>query len=79
MSNRPFATHYFAAGSKDPAAKGHAASEEGAIRASVVRVFLRQWVSAEIYEDGVLIYSVVRHGRTITIHLGRAQLLRSAA
>lgn len=40
--------------------QGSAASEVGAIRAAVVRVFVDQYRRAEVYEEGVLIYTV-RH------------------
>ena len=72
---RPYATYYYAS-VKDQAddflRQGHAKSEEGAIRAAVVRVFLGQAQCATICENGVVIYTVVRQRTTLTVHYGRA-------
>jgi hypothetical protein len=60
---RPFATHYFTSvGDKDPTAvsKGAASTEQGAIRASIVRIFMGQYAKAVIIdrESGVPLYNV---------------------
>lgn len=60
---RPFATHYFhSANDRAPAhcSRGAASTEEGAIRATIVRVFLGQYGKAIIYDrrTGVALYNV---------------------
>jgi hypothetical protein len=60
---RPFATHYFSSvGDKDAAtvSKGAASTEQGAIRASIVRIFMGQYAKAVIVdrETGVPLYNV---------------------
>lgn len=62
---RPYATHYFNS-TRDVSAAftstGAAASEQGAIRASVVRLFLGQYEKCIIYDryTGVPIYNLKR-------------------
>jgi hypothetical protein len=60
---RQYATHYFS-GQRDrfPAAVSHGAcaSEEGAIRASAVRIFLGQYQKCQVVDraNGVTLYTV---------------------
>jgi hypothetical protein len=60
---RPYVTHYYA-GVNDGAAAyksyGAAASEQGAIRAAIVRVFLGQWAKAVVHDraTGVALYNI---------------------
>jgi hypothetical protein len=70
---RPYLIEYFSFRTDgDPDSKGHAASEVGAIRASVVRVFLRQYGVARIYEAGVLLYTVIANTQGVTVYFGGA-------
>ena len=74
---RPFQTLYYSSVRgrvQDWSSHGHAASEEGAIRAAVVRIFVDQYAVARIYEAGALIYTLYRD-RDGLPH-GRADLLR---
>lgn len=60
---RPFQTLYYSSVRgkvQDRSSHGHAASEEGAIRAAVVRIFVDQYAVARIYEAGALIYTLYR-------------------
>lgn len=77
VSLRPYATQYYLSlHDTKPAAHHHGAcaSEEGAIRATVVRVFLGQWAKAEILErdTGRLLYTVILSSAGISVHYGRA-------
>lgn len=72
---RPFATYYYAdihCEHNAYSTQGHAATEQGAIRASVVRVFLEQHAMAVIIDrrTGVPIYSVKRGVQGISVHYG---------
>jgi hypothetical protein len=60
---RPFATHYFTLAADrvaDVVSQGAAASEQGAIRAAIVRVFMGQFQKAIIYDrhTGVAVYHI---------------------
>ncbi len=58
---RPYTTHYYASrrdGVAAWAAHGHAASDKGAIRAAVVRVFVSQYAYARVYYEGAAIYTL---------------------
>lgn len=74
---RPYATHYYS----DPAAKepaftsqGAAKTDEGAIRATVVRVFMHQYVKALIHDrrTGLLLYTIKLDSGGLRVHYGRA-------
>lgn len=67
---RPYQVLYYEGNFQSPASQGHAGSEHGAIRASVVRVFLKQYTMARIFEGGVLIYTVWKRGRELVISYG---------
>lgn len=72
---RPWHTLYFTSAdeAEDQAvAHGHAASEVGAIRASVVRVFVNQYNEARVYHDGVLAYTVRHNVPGLQVYYGRA-------
>lgn len=73
---RPYATHYYRHATDraaDLVTQGAAKSPEGAIRATVVRVFLEQHEKAVIHDrrTGLAIYTVVRTGAGIRVHYGR--------
>lgn len=60
---RPFATHYFTLASDrvaDVVSQGAASSEQGAIRAAIVRVFMGQYQKAVIFDryTGVAVYHI---------------------
>ena len=72
---RPFSTHYYrGAGDREPEAVSHGAcaSEEGAIRATVVRVFMGQYQKAIIHDrrTGVAIYNVRQGPGGIQVRYG---------
>jgi hypothetical protein len=72
---RPFATHYFSdlnARENAYASQGAASSERGAIRATVVHVFMQEWAKALIYDrrTGVLIYTVKVTSHGIQVYYG---------
>lgn len=69
---RPYQVLYFLrCGTKLHDSQGHAGSEMGAIRASVVRIFLGQYSLAQVFESGVLIYTVKQvSARNIQIYYG---------
>ena len=70
---RPYKTLYYATNrGAGWESHGSAASEKGAIRAAVVRVFEKQFQRAEIYEAGVLIYTIQRTIKGINIGFGSA-------
>lgn len=70
---RPYKTLYF---DQDRGggwvSHGSAATEKGAIRASVVRVFMDQYRRAEVYEEEVCIYTIRHAGRGLVIDYGSA-------
>lgn len=60
---RPYATHYFTLASDrvaDVVSHGAASTEQGAIRAAIVRVFLGQYQKAIIFDrfTGVAVYHI---------------------
>jgi len=60
---RPYATHYFTLAADkvaDVVSHGAAASEQGAIRAAIVRVFMGQYQKAIIFDrfTGVAVYHI---------------------
>lgn len=74
---RPFANYY----GDDPrrggfqvAAQGFAATEKGAIRASVVRIFMGEHSICTIYDrrDGTLVYTVRLTTEGLKVHYGQA-------
>jgi hypothetical protein len=70
---RPYKTLYYGtARGGEHSSHGASASEKGAIRAAVVRVFEEEHQRAEIYEGGVLIYTVRRVARGIVVDYGSA-------
>ena len=59
--SRPYTTHYY--NSRDDAiadwaSHGHSASEKGAVRAAVVRVFVNQYAYARVYHEGAAIFTI---------------------
>lgn len=72
---RPWQTLYFTStceADDQAVAHGHAATEAGAIRASVVRVFLNQYREARVYDAGVLVYTIRHNKAGLQIYFGRA-------
>lgn len=72
---RPFATHYFTNPNDTKAAEishGACSTEQGAIRASVVRLFLGQYGRCQIVdrESGAVIYTVKRNMHGLHIRYG---------
>jgi hypothetical protein len=60
---RPYATHYFTLATDrvaDVVSHGAAATEQGAIRASIVRVFMGQYQKAIVFDrhTGVALYNI---------------------
>lgn len=68
-SKRPFRTYYYNVDGVT-AAQGHSASEQGAIRGCVWRIVSAQYVRAEIFDDGVLAYTVRPHNNGLRISYG---------
>lgn len=73
---RPYATHYYVrTNDKDPSftSRGAASTEHGAIRATVVRIFLGQYVKAIVVdrELGVPIYTIRLQSTGLHITYGR--------
>jgi hypothetical protein len=52
--------------------QGHSVSEKGAIRGSVVRIFMREHAKAFIVFEGVLIYTVKSGTEGIKVSYGSA-------
>lgn len=68
---RPYQTLYYSQfGLATHDSQGHAKTEKGAIRASVVRVFDGEYVLATIHENDVVIYTVKRTKTGIDIFYG---------
>jgi len=72
---RPYATHYYQSNSdREPSfsSQGAASSDYGAIRASVVRIFMGQYAKALIHDrrDGTLLYTVKYDTTGLKIHYG---------
>jgi hypothetical protein len=85
---RPYATHYFTLANDreaDTVSRGAAASEEGAIRAALVRVFLGQYQKAVIFNrhTGVAVYHIRPGAGGLVVRFGAGidfkQFERSAA
>jgi len=58
---RPYTTHYYdnnKAGVPTATSHGYSASEKGAIRAAVVRVFMGEHSYALVFEGSYLIYTI---------------------
>lgn len=75
---RPYATHYFTdALARDTAwtSQGFSASDRGAIRASVVRIFMGEYGKALVYdrENGALVYTIKVGASGLQIHYGSGQ------
>jgi hypothetical protein len=68
---RPFQTYYYRSCADKPgdwSRIGRAASPEGVIRASVVRLVTGQYAKAVVHrEDGVTLYTLTRKARKIDI------------
>lgn len=76
---RPFTNLYYGTHTAPEdayVAQGHAASERGAIRASVVRVFLNQYAMTRVFHEGVKIYTIHHTKRGMQISYGSS--VRSA-
>lgn len=74
---RPFVTYYYSdIGARDQAwtSQGFSASDRGAVRASVVRIFMGEYGKALIYDrrDGTLAYTVKVGASGLQIHYGSA-------
>lgn len=68
---RPYATHYYRGGTLLQA-QGACASPEGAVRATVVRIFLGQYDKAVVVDrrNGVPQYTVTINGANLRVHYG---------
>lgn len=72
---RPYSTHYFTLANDreaDTVSRGAASTEEGAIRAAIVRVFMGQFQKAVIYNrhTGVALYHVRPGAGGIQVRFG---------
>lgn len=72
---RPYATHYYSStGDREPSfsSQGAAGSDYGAIRATVVRIFMGQYAKALIHDrrDGTLLYTIKYDSTGLKIHYG---------
>ena len=74
---RPFETHY-ASQAEQAGGHGFSATEQGAIRAAVVRIFLSQYASATIYNrsTGVALYTITVGPQGLRVSYGTAVPLR---
>jgi hypothetical protein len=73
VSKRPYTNLYYANPTDPPTqwvSHGHASSERGAIRASVVRVFVGQYAMTRVYCDGALLYTIHHNARGMRISYG---------
>ena len=71
---RPYTTHYFDTEygvAAHWATQGHSASEKGAIRGAVVRVFMAEHKYALIYEGQELIFTVHIGNKGLAVDYGR--------
>lgn len=78
VMKRPYATHYFTSpGDKFAAFTAHGAcsSEQGAIRATVVRIFMGQYSKAVVVdrELEIVIYTIRLTGAGLQVTYGREQ------
>lgn len=74
---RAFHTYYYGDTARNNEAtyrsQGHSATERGAIRGCVVRVFMGEHAMARVYDsEGVLIYTIKPGAHGMQIHYGRA-------
>jgi hypothetical protein len=72
---RPFRNLYYddtRADPTKPVTKGYAATEKGAIRGSVVRIFEGQHALTRVYHGGVLIYTIYNTKQGLQVHYGDA-------
>jgi hypothetical protein len=72
---RPYATHYYTnATDRNPSitSNGACASEEGAIRASAVRIFMGQYGKCKVVDrtSGAVIYTVARGSKGFDVRYG---------
>lgn len=67
---RPFRTEYYLG--KIPASCGHSASEKGAIRGAVVRIFMKQYDNARVLYDGVVLFNIRTGATGIQVRYGRS-------
>lgn len=72
---RPYSTHYFTLANDreaDTVSSGAASTEEGAIRAAIVRVFMGQYQKAVIYNryTGVAVYHIRPGAGGISVRFG---------
>jgi hypothetical protein len=72
---RPYSTHYFTLANDreaDLVSRGAASTEEGAIRAAIVRVFMGQFQKAVIYNrhTGVAVYHIRPGAGGISVRFG---------
>lgn len=77
---RPFTTHYYGASpwGDRPDSQGHAASDKGAIRAAVVRIFLEEHNEAVVYDrrTGAVAYTIRVVNGALRVHYGQATGVR---
>lgn len=72
---RPYSTHYFTDTDGRGTAyssTGASSSEQGAIRAAIVRLFLGQYKKAVVYDrfTGLAVYNIKIHNRSISVGYG---------
>lgn len=81
-AKRPFVTFYYSDVHAREAvfvSQGFSASAEGAVRASVVRVFLNEYGKALIFDrrDGALVYTVKTGAEGLRVNYGRTDEIRT--
>lgn len=74
---RPYATHYYSdahSSIADFSSQGAASTDHGAVRATVVRIFMGQWAKAVIQDrrDGTTVYTITLGAQGLKIHYGAA-------
>lgn len=70
--SRPYRTEYYLSDDEVPTSLGHSASEKGAIRGAVVRIFMKQYDNARVSCDGVLIFNIRTSATGIQVRYGRS-------
>lgn len=71
--SRPYRTLYYNSESTSAGyvSQGHSKTEKGAVRGSVVRIFMKEHIKALIYEGEVLIYTVGANSLGLRVAFGR--------
>lgn len=70
--SRPYRTEYYLNDDEVPTSLGHSASEKGAIRGAVVRIFMKQYDNARVSRDGVLLFNIRTGATGIQVRYGRS-------